>query len=222
MIKNIFILLLCCLNSFFSYCYIESRVTIIQNQSDSGQKIQASNSDLRGAQLINLKGDNGNFMQVKAQPCEQEDDDVNPGICIAGQTTNMSNGSFISADFTNSTFRHVDFAGSNFTNAIAYNADFSGSYFYKANLTGIQLVSSDIALKMLNISSDETSSLTTAADLAAADPSDVAQLTATSFCNATMPDGQICDDALSLWTDTSSGQIISCGCNLSTGVDDSV
>lgn len=220
--KKTLIMVLCCLSTFFVDSYIESHVNYVQSQSDSGETVDATGRDLRGAQLTNLQADGGDFRQVTAQPCEQNSSNTTLGVCIPGQTTNMSNGIFSNVDFTNSVFRYVDFAGATFTNATAYNVDFTGSYFVGADLSGLQLVTTDTALAMLNLSSDDDDSdPVTEDDLAAADAADVALCTATSFCNAVMPDGTVCTADLSVWTDASSGQVIACGCDLSLGVDSS-
>jgi uncharacterized protein YjbI with pentapeptide repeats len=137
----------------------------------------------------------------------------------------MSNAVFTGGDLSNGVFRYVDFAGAHFGNVTAYNTDFTGSYFVGADFTGLNVVSTDIAVKMLNTpsddESDDDSTPLTADDLASADPEDVALCTGTTFCNAIMPDGTKCTDDLSVWTDPNSGQVFACGCNLSNGTSSS-
>lgn len=219
--KNIVLLFLCCFGIFSIKSYIDFHVKDVQKQSDSGSAISATNKDLRGAQLLNLQAEDGDFRQTKAQPCEQNDDNSTLGVCIPGQTTNMSSGVFTRANFTNSVFRYVDFAGAKFNNVTAYNTDFSGSYFVGADFTGIKVVNNDAALAMANLSAESDEVAMTQDDLDSADPEDVALLTSTAFCNAIMPDGTKCTSDLSVWKDASTGQVIACGCDLLNGESNS-
>ena len=194
--KNIIIVLVAIVSVFTLRGYLESNRTDILNKSASGEIVQASKYDLRGANLSGLKAPGGNFFGARFQRYASGSNGK-----TLGYPTDLSNADLTGADFSSSDASYVFFENAILKNMKAVNTNFTGSYFKGADLTGMQLVDLDLVSQVTSEDTDSSSGSTS---------SDY-QLTV--FCNAVMPDGTICSGTS--WTD-SQGNIFKCNCPTSS------
>ena len=202
--KNIIIVLVAIVSVFTLRGYLESNRTDILNKSASGEIVQASKYDLRGANLSGLKAPGGNFFGARFQRYASGSNGK-----TLGYPTDLSNADLTGADFSSSDASYVFFENAILKNMKAVNTNFTGSYFKGADLTGMQLVDLDLIDTVNDDSSDASNDDST--DSSSGSSTSDYQLTV--FCNAVMPDGTICSGTS--WTDPE-GNIFKCNCPTSS------
>ena len=191
--KNIIIVLVAIVSVFTLHGYLESSRTDVLNKSASGEIVQASKYDLRGANLSGLKAPRGNFFGARFQRY------------ASGYPADLSKADLTGADFSSADASYVFFENAILKNMKAVNTNFTGCYFKGADLTGMQLVDLDLIDTVNDDSSDASNDDST--DSSSGSSTSDYQLTV--FCNAVMPDGTICSGTS--WTDPE-GNIFKCNC----------
>ncbi len=155
--------------------------------------IRASGVDIRGANIgkILLKG--GTFSGVHAEKCEAGPKKSNFSICSPTVPTSLANSKFLS----------VNLSSSNFSDALMSNVDFTGSNVSNSIFKGTDLRNTVWSNVRVNFTNFMNANLTGAKGLETLQD-DLPG--ATTFCNATMPDGTVCSTG-TIWNNQ-----IDCNC----------
>ncbi len=176
--------------------YIPVQAKILQEYADpikTAKPINASGLDIRGANLGQLFFTGGGLSGVHAEPCQAGQTHSKFAVCHPRMATNLVGSKFLG----------VNLASSNFSNALLSSVDFTGSILWKVVLAGADLRNTiwDNARVLFTIFTN--ANLTGAKGLENLQDDFPG---ATTFCNATMPDGTICSPG-TMWNNK-----IDCNC----------